>query len=441
MSQKDLQATWPRTRAASDRGAACGVRGPRAGARASQVENRELHGRPGPFGLARTFWMLWAGMLLNRLGGTVYFMLGIYLTRERGLRPETAGLVISLYAAGGLFAGPLGGMLADRVGRRKTLLLGTACAGTLMLALGFARSIEAIVVIAPALGFCTDACRPAVNAGIADVVPPAERARAYGLLYWAMNLGFSVAAAFGGVLAEHHFTLLFVIDGLTTLAYGAVVFVGVPETRPRSASGAAVDRSGFAFAGPLRDRAFVSFVLAQVPLLVAFAQVIVSLPLDMQAHGLDVKTIGWLLGLNGVCIVVFQPIALRALRGMRPLAWLVAGCVTTGLGLGANALAATAPMYVLTGVLWTLGEIGFSTGTPTLVANFAPADQRGVYQGTYQLAWGASSMLAPTVGTLMLARFGGGALWAASFASCIVAATVHSTVTARNQRWLTDGES
>jgi MFS family permease len=385
-------------------------------------------------GLARTFWVLWAGMLLNRLGGTVYFMLGIYLTRERGLRPETAGLVISLYAAGGLFAGPLGGMLADRVGRRRTLLFGTACAGTLMLALGFARSIDAVVAITPALGFCTDACRPALNAGIADVVPPADRARAYGLLYWAMNLGFSVAAAFGGVLAEHHFTLLFVIDALTTFAYGATVFVGVPETRPQRGSGAAGNRRGFAFAGPLRDRAFVSFMLAQVPLLVAFAQVIVSLPLDMQAHGLDVKTIGWLLGLNGVCVVVFQPIALRLCRGMRPLAWLVAGCVTTGLGLGANAFAASALMYGLTSVLWTLGEIGFSTGAPPIIADFAPTDQRGVYQGTYQLAWGASSMLAPTIGTLMLARFGGRVLWAASLASCLVAATVHSTVTARNAR-------
>src|SRR5580693_4815460 len=213
-------------------------------------EDQPATGPPGPFGLARTFWMLWVGMLLNRLGGTVYFMLGIYLTRERGLRPEVAGVVISFYAAGGLFAGPIGGMLADRMGRRSTLLLGTACAGTLMLVLGFARSTEAIVAIAPALGFCTDACRAALNVGIADVVPPAERARAYGLLYWATNLGFSVAAAFGGGLAEHHFTLLFVIDALTTLAYGAIVFVGVSETRPESVSGTAGGRGGFAFAGP-----------------------------------------------------------------------------------------------------------------------------------------------------------------------------------------------
>src|SRR5216683_1024305 len=113
-----------------------------------------------------------------------------------------AGLVISLYAAGGLFAGPIAGALADRVGRRATLLAGTAGAGALMLALGFARSTTAIVALAPWLGLFTDACRPPLQAAVADVVPPEDRARAYGLLYWAINLGFAGASVFGGALAE-----------------------------------------------------------------------------------------------------------------------------------------------------------------------------------------------------------------------------------------------
>ena len=75
-------------------------------------------GRIGPLGLSRTYWMLWSGMLLNRLGGTIFLLLGLYLTRERGLTPELAGLIISLYAAGGLLAGPIGGTSADRFGRR-----------------------------------------------------------------------------------------------------------------------------------------------------------------------------------------------------------------------------------------------------------------------------------------------------------------------------------
>jgi MFS family permease len=389
-------------------------------------------GRVGPLGLSRTYWTLWAGMLLNRLGGTVFFLLGLYLTRERGLSPELAGLAISLYAVGGLPAGPVGGALADRFGRRTTLLVGTTCAGALMLALGFARSLGAIFVIAPLLGFFTDACRPPLQAAVADVVPIQDRSRAYGLLYWAINLGFAGASVLGGALAEHHFAALFVVDAITTFAYGAVVFFGVPETKPTHAVRTGpVARPWSGLVEPFHDAPFVKFVLIQVLLFLAFTQVIVALPLDMRARGLSLQAIGWLLGLNGLYIVLAQPVALRLVRKRSHAEWLIVGCLFTGLGLGATAFASGALGYALSGVLWTLGEVGFSTAAPALVAEFAPVVRRGAYQGTYQLAWGTASILAPTLGTFTLARAGSGVLWACCLVLCFVAAALHARVTAR----------
>jgi MFS family permease len=390
----------------------------------------------GRFGLPRTYWLLWSGMLLNRLGGAVFCLLSVYLTHERGLSPEIAGLVLSLYAAGSTVAGPLGGVLADRLGRRATLIAGTSCAGTLMLALGFSRSGGAgtILAIAPLLGFFTDLCRPPLQAAVADVVAPEHRARAYALLYWAINLGFAVAAVVGGALAEHSFTLLFVLDALTTFAFGAIVLVGVPETRP-AAPPASVRGAGHqALLQPFRDGRFMSFVAIQLLLLLAFVQVIVALPLDMRNHGLSTSQIGWLLGLNGVIIVLAQPLALRYVRGYSDVQWLVAGAALTGVGLGVMALAGGALVYAVSAVLWTVGEIGFSTATPALIAELAPADRRGAYHGTYQLAWGVASMVAPLIGSLVLAHLGGPALWLGCLAGAVGAAALHLTYTSRRPR-------
>ncbi|HSY39194.1 MAG TPA: MFS transporter, partial [Polyangia bacterium] len=352
------------------------------------------------------------------------------------LPPELAGLVISLYAAGGLLAGPSGGASADRFGRRPTLLVGTAGAGAFMLALGFARSTAAIVVIAPVLGFFTDACRAPLQAAVADVVPPRDRARAYGLLYWAINLGFAAAASFGGALAAHHFGLLFVIDALTTFGYGAFVLWGVPETRPPPALVETRPPAGMLDL-PLHDAPFVKFVLVQMLLLLAFVQVLVTLPLDMRAHGLGMARIGTLLGLNGIFIVIGQPIALRVLRRFGHLQWLVAGTVLTGIGLGTNAFAGQGNggtlVYLLAAALWTAGEIGVSSAAPALVADFAPADRRGAYQGTYQLAWAAASTVAPILGSLVLARLGAPALWLGCLAVCLAAAALHLKTTARRR--------
>ncbi|HVZ87270.1 MAG TPA: MFS transporter [Polyangia bacterium] len=386
--------------------------------------------RPGPLGLPRAYWLLWGGMLLNRLGGTVFFLLGVYLTHERGLRPELAGLIISLNAAGGLFAGPIGGALADRFGRRATLLVGTASAGALMLALGLSRSTAAIVAIAPCLGFFTDICRPPLQAAVADLVPPADRARAYGLLFWAFNLGFAAAAPLGGLLAEHHFTLLFVIDAATTLAYGAVVLVGVPETRPTAAGGHAGGAIWVRFAAPFRDRGFVQFTAIQFVMLLAFAQVLLAMPLDMRAHGLSTAAIGRLFGFNGILIVIVQPIALRAIHGFGQVRWLAAGAVLLGVGLGAMALAGGALVFVVATTIWTLGEICFSTAASTAIAELAPLNQRGAYQGTYQLAWGTASTCAPVIGSAVLAGAGSVALWLGCLGCCLAAAALHVRFTA-----------
>jgi len=427
MSQIEPEPELPRTPTIDARGAP-----PRVHAAAHGDVQEAPSGARAPaaatsgwFGLPRTYWVLWGGMLINRLGGSVFFLLSIYLTRERHLSTEMAGLVMCLYAAGGVFAGPLGGVLADHFGRRPTLLLGTGCAGTLMLALGFARSNVTIVALAPFLGFFTDICRPPLQAAVADVVAPERRVRAFGLFYWALNLGFGGASALGGTLAEHSFGLLFVIDALTTFAYGAIVFFGVPETRPAGAPRRRLAAASTAWLEPFRDRRFRRFVAIMFLMLIAFVQVIAALPLDMRAHGLGTRQLGFLLGLNGVFIVIAQPIALRFFGRASQQRWLVFGAALCGLGLGANGLASGPGMYIVATALWTLGEIGFSTAAPTLVAAMSPVERRGVYQGSYQLAWGLSTMIAPVIGTATLAHFGSAALWIGCLAACWLAALLH----------------
>jgi len=72
---------------------------------------------------------------------------------------------------------------------------------------------------------------------VADLVPPRERPRAYGLIFWAVNLGFSIAMVLGGVLAQRGFIWLFWADALTCLAFALIVLRAIPETRPGQVSG------------------------------------------------------------------------------------------------------------------------------------------------------------------------------------------------------------
>src|SRR4051812_22215057 len=73
-------------------------------------------------GLPRIYWFLWTGLLVNRMGGFVYPFLMLYLTGSRGLTVAQAGRIVALYGAGSFAAALVGGRLADRIGRRRTML-------------------------------------------------------------------------------------------------------------------------------------------------------------------------------------------------------------------------------------------------------------------------------------------------------------------------------
>src|SRR5882724_8982243 len=129
--------------------AAASYRLPRASASGGRIW---CAGMLGARGLPPTYWILWTGALINRLGGFVMPLLALYLTGERGLSVEQAGLVVSLYGAGALLSGPLGGFFADHSGRRRTLVAGLVLGALAMLHLAFARTALHIGAAAFLLG-------------------------------------------------------------------------------------------------------------------------------------------------------------------------------------------------------------------------------------------------------------------------------------------------
>jgi MFS family permease len=360
-------------------------------------------------GLPRAYWYLWTGALVNRLGGFIVPFLALYLTRERHLSVAEAGGVVSLCGVGSFASAPVGGLLADRIGRRRSLLLSCVLGAASMLHLGVARAPSHIAAAALLVGFCSDLARPSVGAMIADLVPAADRARAYGLLYWAINLGFALAMVIAGAVATRSFTALFVGDAATTLALAAIVRARVPETRP--AAGGEAPRARTDYTAPYRDGTFLLFVALNFGVAVMFVQSIVALPLYLSARGISTASLGGLMAINGVLIVLLQPLAVGAVERFRRSHVLATGTLLIGAGFGLTALARGAPLYALTIAIWTAGEIVLSPVAPAVVADLAPPPLRGSYQGVYQMAWGASAFVGPVLGSLVLGRAGGEALW------------------------------
>jgi MFS family permease len=373
-------------------------------------------------GLPPVFWTLWAGMLVNRVATFVATFLGLYLVRDRGFTAAEAGRVVALYGVGVTVAGPLGGALADRFGRRGTMLLGLATGGASVAGLGLTRAPAALAVLAFVAAATGEIYRPAMNAAVADVVPPPDRARAFGLVYWAVNLGLALGLVLAGIVAERNLLALFLADAATSVAFALVILARVPETRP---AGLVHEPALAGLVRVFADGPYATFLLLHLVGLLVFTQFQLALPLDLAAHGLGPSTFSLLMALNCVGVVVLQPTLAPQLRRFDGARLLAASALLFGVGFGVNALAASVPAYVAGVLLWTVGEVvGFPVAA-ALVADLAPAALRGRYQGAFSMTWGLALTLAPLAGGEVLARFGGPALWTGCLGVGVLVAAGH----------------
>lgn len=353
-------------------------------------------------GLPRTFWVLWTGMLINRLGTMVVSFLAFYLSSVRGLTVTQVGAVVSVGGAGSVVAQTLGGYLTDRFGRRVTLCGGMVATAVSMIVLGYVTSLPALVAAVFACGVSVDLYRPAAAALTSDLVPARDRARAFGLQYWAINLGFAFANFLGGLLARHGFGLLFWVDALTCLAFGAVIWRGVPEPPRVRAHPREGRRDGFVTV--LRDRVMLAYVLCSLGYLFVLMQHQATMALAMRRDGLSPAAYGLAIACNGVVIVVVQPIVIRWLTERDRPRVLACGMALVGVGFGLNAAATTTPLYAAAVVVWTLGEIIAASVGQAIVADLAPSHLRGRYQGLFGTAWAVAALAAPLGGTALLAQ-------------------------------------
>ncbi len=382
-------------------------------------------------GLPAQFWVLWTGILVNRLGTFVFPLLALYLTERRGFSDRQVGLTIALYGVGNTLGNQIGGSLADRIGRRATMLLGLCVGAASMLALGLAQGRTAVAICTFALGLFGDSHRPAMQAMVADLVPPADRTRAYGLVYWVLNFGFALAAMLAGFLVRFSYFFLFLGDAVSTLAYAAVVFAFLRETRPPPSS----ERRGFGtLLVPFRDGVFLAFWILSVATSSVFLQCMVTLPLAMKHDGLSPAAFGRAVAANGVLIVLVQPWASPLLARLRPSDVLACGTVLLGLGFGVTAFAHSPLQYTLAVMVWSFGEIAVVPVAARVAASLAPPDLRGTYQGAYGVAGALSWILGPIAGTQALARFGPW-LWALCFGVALVVSCGHlATAGVRERR-------
>lgn len=382
-------------------------------------------------GLPSGFWWLWTGQLINRAGGFVRPLLAFYISSGLGGSAELAGIVVAAIGIGSLVSGPLGGVLADRLGHKPTLVGGQLATAVSTVALAYARSPWALLLGAFIVGVAGNATRPAFNALIGDIVAPADRTRAYSLNFWAMNIGFSVAMFSVGLVSVIGYTALFWLDGIVSTV-SAVLIAALVTVEAEAALPETAAREGLGVV--LRDRTLLAFVAAEFLVLTILSQSEGGLPIAMGREGFSPSEFGRLIALNGIVIVAVQLPLSRFFKRFSESRVLAASSALIGIGYSVLLFGQSNSIYALSVVVWTVGEIGNTPTSFALVTRLSPPHLRGRYQGLYQLAWTGSAVAAPLIGGSVIHTWGAAPLWWGCLVVGVIAAAAQLRLSAQLNR-------
>lgn len=345
-------------------------------------------------------WVVFIGTFVNRFGTFVGVFLVLYLTHAGYTIPQ-AGLAVAAFGAGGIAAAGLGGYLADRVGRRETLVYSSVASAAATMALAYVHGLPLVVVLSFLVGTFSNMFRPPAGAILADIVPPEDRVVALGVMRFFINAGFAVGPGVAGLLADRSFVLGFGFDAGTSLAFAVISQAFLPAGAPHAERR---EERGAGMRAIARDHAFVLFLVASFLASAAYLQSSSTLPLWVHANGYPNSVFGALVSLNGVVIIAAELLIISVTRRMRVLPTVAAGYILVGIGFGLTGFAHTIPLLAVTVLIWSLGEM---IGTPMAaahVANAAPATLRGRYNGAWALTWSLGLVVGSIGGTWLFAH-------------------------------------
>ncbi|HET7432308.1 MAG TPA: MFS transporter [Nocardioides sp.] len=375
--------------------------------------------------------LLVAARVVDRLGGFTLAFLPLLLVASYGASLRTAGLVGAAFGVATIPSRLLGGRLADRLGRRTTIVLGLCGCAAAQAVLAVAPGLPLALVGAVALGLCFEVYEPPSQALLADLTPPDQRAAAYSALGAALAGAAVVAGLLAALLAGAGLRWLFAADAATCLACALVVRLLLP------AAGTVEPHRPQRRARPWRDPRLRAMLVAGTGFATVYLTMLVGLPLALHDQHAAPAWAGVLVAVSAVTVIGGR--RLRLTRATDPFARMRTGYTLLAVGLALAALAAGASAltpdaalpgaaYLLPVVVWSLGDVVLLGEPFAVVAGLAPDAERGRYLAAYGVSWGVATTLAPVLAAGLLARGGPTLLWGACAAVAGVLAVTLSRV-------------
>jgi len=363
-------------------------------------------------------WWLALVMFINRSGTMVIPFLTVYLT-SKGYSLAQAGYVMAAFGGGSILGGYLGGKLTDRFGHYYVQVFSLLLNGILFIVLGQMQTLLQFMICIFVLSSLGESFRPANSAAVAAYSNETNRTRCYSLNRLAINMGWAIGPAVGGVLASINYHLLFWADGLTCILASLLLYFLFSGSK-NTVVAKNVNNKKINSSSAYRDKIFLLGMFYIFLVGVCFFQMFNIIPVyfKQQLH-LHENVIGAVLAMNGLIIALVEMVLVYKLENRRSaVVYLTLGSFLIGLSFLFLNISAAFVFVLLQMIVVTFGEMLLFPFMNNFWVRRSNESNRGQYAAVYTMSFSAALVLAPTFASQIATLFGFPVLWIINFIVC-----------------------
>lgn len=372
-------------------------------------------------GLPREIYILFGARIVTCLGSFIQPLLTLILTQKLGFSASETGSFSAFLILTQAPAVIVGGKLADCFGRKRVLISCQMLGAAFYLLCGLFPSRSVMI---PGLTLAADlyvASVPAYDAMTADFSAPGNRQASYSLIYLGINIGMMISPLFAGLLFQNYLSLMFLLDGGTTMVSSLLIAVMVREGDWRGKAGTETvgggrRKNGGSVFRLLRTLPVLSLViLFSFPYAVTYAQWSFLLPLQFgdfygKNGALDFSMES---ALNALVVVLFTPALTRLTRRCRPLRAIAFAGVLFSVAYVAFGMVRSMTLFLLAGAVFTFGEILESVHFRPYLADRTPPRYLGRVNSLFMFVQGSGTAFGPLFAGHLVGPLGYRLTWAA----------------------------
>ncbi len=382
----------------------------------------------------RTFF---TGQAVSLIGTWMQSIAQSWLVLELTGSGTALGLVVALQTLPILLLGPYGGVVADRLDKRRLMMGLQSMMGVLALVLGTLTitgevRLWHVYVLAFMLGLNNCFENPARQSFVLEMVGPKDLRNAVSLNSVLVNSARAVGPAIAGIIiATGGLGVCFLLNALSFIAVVTSLWrLDVSRLQPSVPTGRARGqlREGFAYVRRTPVLAIPLLMMGLVGCLAYEFQVVLPVLADRTFHG-DARTYGFMTGAMGVGAVIGGLyVAARGTTGLRSL---VRSTAIFGVVIAGAALAPNFALELVAMALVGAASVAvLSMGNSTLQLEAAP-HMRGRVMALWAVAFLGSTPIGGPIAGAVSEQFGGRAGLLLGAAACLVAAALGAVAAQR----------